>query len=304
MKNTMLTAGVFAGAVAAALVAWAAFGGSGTGTRRAALEEPTQAGMAGMLYLANVNSEVGLPVRSFNFHIDSCNYSYTPARCTSGLEVLREPDALTPPTLDLVGNPQRAGTLRLLVGQDLYSMRFEYPDSGLNRYGFGRYERLELSGLNLAPPTVAAAARGRFPTPNAEDVIGYMTVGTSNHRPILSFSSNVFNNPPSSPVWTAVVRRPIDPLSPTLANALINDPGLGQVTIELQNPGESEPHAVYLLGSDPSGQDGTWINSITDSGAGEALPTEEITVQFQRVSITSGEASTCWYFVDRTLTSC
>ena len=70
--------------------------------------------------------------------------------------------------------------------------------------------------------------------------------------------------------------------------------------------GESAPHAVYVLGSDTDpGHDGTWINSMTDSGAGEAPATEEITLQFKRVSITSGEASTCWYLQEpNTLVSC
>jgi hypothetical protein len=305
MKNALLTAGVFVGVVTAALVIWAVTGGSGGGSRHAALQEPTQGGTAGILYLANVNSEVGLPVRSFNFHMDTCNYNYTPARCHSGLEVLREPDAFTPPTLDLVGNTQRSGALRFLVGPDPYYMKFEYPDSGVNRYGFGRYEQVELGGLNLNPPSVGPV-RGRYPTPNPEDVIGYMTVGSSNRYPILAFTSTVFDNPPSSLLWTAVVRRPIDSLTPTIANALATSFGgrLGQVAIELQNPGESSPHAVYVLGSDSDPNRGTWINSMTDSGAGDAPATEEITLQFKQVSITSGDASTCWYFRFSTLTSC
>src|SRR5438034_10776794 len=107
MKNALLTAGVFVGVVAVALVIWAATGGTGGGSRHAVLQEPTQGGMAGMLYLRNVNGgDRGLPVRSFNFHIGPCNRGYTPPRCFSGLEVLREPDASTPPTLDLVGNTQ------------------------------------------------------------------------------------------------------------------------------------------------------------------------------------------------------
>src|SRR5207249_2742720 len=106
----------------------------------------------------------------------------------------------------------------------------------------------------------------------------------------------VFDNPPSSASWTAVVRRPIDSLSPSLANTLITSPisaGLGPVTIELQNPDEGSPHAVYVLGGSGNA-DGSWINSMTDSGAGNAPATEEITLQFKRVSITSGDTSSCW----------
>ena len=80
-----------------------------------------------------------------------------------------------------------------MVGPDLPYMRFAYDWSGISRYGFGRYERLEFAASPSHPPSVTAA-RGRYPAPNSADVIGYMTVGTSNRYPILSFSSTIFDN--------------------------------------------------------------------------------------------------------------
>jgi hypothetical protein len=296
MKNTLLVGGVLVGAVAAAVLAWAVFGGDGGG-RKAALQEPTQSGSIGDLTLDQVSGASQLPIESFNWHAAWTGGS-NPVT-VDPLEVLRRPGEVSPalfndlPTHANVGS----GEINLMEPESMRYLHFEVTGNPrLTDVGPGNHEKVGVtSNAYQVSFYTVRAGEGTEPTPDSSLVIGQMTF--PNERaglPIYGVSGG--------PTWPAgathvyanpiVVRRPLDHLAEALWTALTqqtNLANLGAIRIDLRDPGE-RPHMIYELGG------AVKVKSLTISAAAGRAPTEEFELTYRTLQMSSGTGSFCFDF--------
>jgi hypothetical protein len=297
MKNTLLIAGVFAGAVVAAVLAWAVFGGSGE-RRQAALQEPTQSGSIGDLTLDGVSGASQLPIESFNWHAAWAGGSNPVA--VDPLEVLRRPGEVSPalftalPTHANVGS----GEINLMEPESRPYLRFEVTGNPrLTDVGPGNHEKVGVA-TNAYPQASGysvTAGDGPEPTPDESMIIGQMTF--PNERgglPIYAVSGG--------PTWPAgathvyanpiVVRRPLDHLAEALWTDLAQQTNLAlsaPIRIDVRDPGE-RPHISYDLGGVVK------VRSLTTSAAAGRTPTEEFELTYRTLTMRSATGTVCFDF--------
>jgi type VI protein secretion system component Hcp len=289
MKNALLVTGVLVGAVLAALLAWAVFGGSG-GARKAALQEPTQSGSIGTLTVSGISGGSQMPVSSFDWQGGIVDHDVR----VEELEVLRVPDAASPGLFSSLTARTQIATSQLdlsMPGATTPYLRFPMANVRLTDAKPGKLEKVGLLSFSNAGFDVVAT-RGPEPPVDSAQVIGQMTLpGERGTLPIYFVGGGPILSNNSVGGRPIEIRRPLDHTAAALWTALKDRTDLGLVQIELQTPDERAPHVIYKL------RTGVSVETLQTYGAAGRTPTETFELTYRTLYVISGGNSSCYDFV-------
>ncbi len=289
MKNALLVAGVLVGAVVAALLAWAAFGGSG-GARKAALQEPTQAGSIGNLTISGVTGGSQMPVSSFNWQGSVVNHDIR----VEDLDVLRVPDAASPGLFSSLTARTQIATSELDLiapGATAPYLRFPMTNVRVSDAKPGKLEKVGVFSFSNAGFDVVVGA-GPEPPVDSAQVIGQMTLpGERVALPIYYVGGGPALSGNDLGGYPIQIRRPLDHTAAALWTDLKDRTDLGSVQIELQTPDERAPHVIYRL------RTGVTVETLQTYGAAGRSQTEDFELTYRMLTVISGRNSSCYDFV-------